>query len=119
MSPRGRLEAEDKLLHHVKDKATLDAVRGLVPDMPALVHYQDVNGNNPLHTAAETGRAVPVICALIKEGVDPTTRNRAGQIPAEVASEAGHALQATLLERAADDKRKRDLLLRQQRRSNV
>ena len=50
-----------------------------------------------------------LLCALIKEGVDSTAVNDGGQTPGDVAREAGHALQATLLDRAADDKRKRDL----------
>ena len=54
------------------------------------------------------------MCSLIKEGVDPKATNMTGRTPAYEASEAGHALQATLLERAADDKRKRDLQQQQQ-----
>ena len=48
------------------------------------------------------------MCALIKDGVDPTARNYIGQTPADMARQAGHALQATLLDRAAEDKRKRE-----------
>ena len=109
MSRTERLQAEQFVVHAVKDKPTYDAVRSLVLDMPTLIRYRDAGSNNALHSAAKHGKAVPLICALIKEGVDPTARNRAGQTPADVAREAGHALQTTLLDRAAEDKRKRDL----------
>ena len=109
LSRTERLEAERDMLHYAKDKATLDAVRSFVLDMSAQVARIDETGNNALHSAANKGRPVPLICALIKEGVDPTHRNDAAQTPAEVASEAGHTLQATLLERAAEDKRRRDI----------
>ena len=109
MSRTERVQAESGLIHHVKDKATFDAICRLVLDMSALIHYQDSDGDNALHCAAYNGKAVPLICALIKAGVDPTARTHAGQTPADMASEQGHTLQATLLERAADDKRKRDL----------
>ena len=89
-------------------------VRSLVLDMSALVDCLDHQGNNALHAAARDGKAVPLICALIKEGVDPTAINDAGQTPAETAREAGHTLHVTLLDRAADDKRKRDLKQQQQ-----
>ena len=114
MSRTERLQAECGLLHYVRDKATLEAVRSLALDMLAPVLYRMTDGNNALHTAAYLGKAVPLICALIKEGVDPTVANNAGQLPADKAREAGHTLQATLLERAADDKRKRDLLQQQE-----
>ena len=74
------------------------------------------DGSNALHTAAKHGRAAPLICALIKEGVDPASRNDAGLTPADVAEEKGHTLQATLLNRATDDKRKRDLSQQQQQK---
>ena len=119
MSRTQRLPAEISLLDSVKDTATLQAMRSLVLDMSALVRFQDRVGYNALHAAACYGRAIPLICALIKEGVDPTARNKAGQTPAHVASEAGHTLQATLLERAADDKRKRDLLQQQQQQQQT
>ena len=109
MSRAERMYEEGLLLHLVQDISTLYAVRHLVLDMPALVRHQRADGTNALHSAARDGKAVPLICALIKEGVDPTTRNNADQTPADMASEAGHTLQATLLERAAEDKRRRDL----------
>ena len=114
MSRSQRLRAEALLLHYVKDNATLNAIRALVVDMSALIEMQTATGDNPLHSVAHHGKGVPVICALIKEGVNPAARNRTGRTPADVAREAGHTLQATLLDRAADDKRKRDL---QQRRA--
>ena len=113
-----RLQAERLLLHLVKSKPSFDAVRTLVLDMSVLVTYRTTDGDTPLHTAAYNGRAVPLICALIKGGVDPVALNNAGQTPADVASEAGHTLQATLLERAADDKRKRNLLQQQQQQAD-
>ena len=114
MSRTERLQAERRLLRFVEDKPTLDAVRNLVLNMSALVSYQDAHGNNALHQAGHNGKAAPLICSLIKEGVDPTAVNDDGQTPADVAHEEGHALQATLLNRAAEDKRKRDLQQQQQ-----
>ena len=114
MSRTERLYAERQLLHGVNDTATLVALRGLVLEMPALVSYRDTDGDNALHYAARDGRAVPLICALIKEGVDPTATNDAGQTPAEMAHEKAHTLQAMLLNRAAEDKRRRDLQQQQQ-----
>ena len=105
MSRTERLEAECGLIAFAKDKATLDALHSLVLDMQALICYQDTGGNNSLHAAAVIGKPVPLICALIKEGVDPTATNNAGQTPADMASEAGYTLQATLLNRAAEDAR--------------
>ena len=82
------------------------------------MQYQDAYGNDALHAAAHNGKAVPLICALIKEGVDCTAQNCADQTPAGAAREAGHALQAALLERAAEDKRKRNLKQQQQNSDN-
>ena len=109
-----RLNAECKLLHYMQGKPTLDAVRDLVLDLSALVQHQDVYGNHALHRAAHNGKAIPLMCALIKEGVDFKAHNFANQTPVEAAREAGHALQTTLLDRAADDKRKHDLKQQQQ-----
>ena len=109
MSRTERLQAECSLLHFVNDTATLIALHSLVMDISVLLGNCVHNGNNALHTAAEYSKAVPLICALIKEGVDLTALNNSGQMPADVASEAGHTLQATLLNRAAEDKRERDL----------
>ena len=114
LSRTQRLQAEGRLAHYVKDKATLDALRSLVLDLPRLFRSRDNYGNNALHATAQDGKPIPLICVLIKEGVDPTARNNVGQTPADVAREAGHALQTTLLERAAEDKRKRDLQQQQQ-----
>ena len=108
MSRTERISAERMLLHLISNNSILNTVRGLVLNLSALVSHQDENGQNALHAAAELGKAVPLICALIKEGVDPTAINNAGQTPADVAHEAGHVLQATLLNRAAEDKRRRD-----------
>ena len=74
MSRTERLEAECKLLHYMQGKPTLDAVHDLVLNMSALVQHQDVYGNNALHRAAHDGKAVPRICALIKEGIDPAAQ---------------------------------------------
>ena len=109
MSRTERLQAEYKLLHSVEDNATLDALRGLVSDMSTLVQSKSPGGDNALHFAARHGKAVPLICALIKEGVDPTATNLFDQTPTDVAREAGHTLQATLLDRAAEGKRRREL----------
>ena len=114
MSRTERIHAECRLLASVKDTATLGAIRSLVLDMSALTSWQDEDAENALHLAACDGKAVPLICAIVKEGVDPTAKNSVNQTPADVAHEKGHTLQATLLNRAADDKRKRDLKQQQQ-----
>ena len=114
MSRRERLGAERLLLLYVANKATLNALRSLLLEITALTSEHDVVGCNALHSAAMHGKAAPLICALIKEGVDPTAKTDHDQTPAEAALEAGHTLQATLLNRAADDKRKRDLQQQQQ-----
>ena len=107
LSRAARVTAECLMLHDVKDIAALEAVRKLVLDMRALVRASDDNGVNALHAAAIYGKPVPLVCALIKEGVDPTAKNSNGQTPADVATESGHALQAKLLQRAAEDAYKR------------
>ena len=113
MSRTERLTAEDLLLHSVADNATLETVRSFALDIPALLHVQKSNGDTALHSAVQLNRAVPLICALLKEGVDPIVKNNAGQTPADMAREEGRALLATLLDRAAEDKRKRELLQQQ------
>ena len=77
-------------------------------DSSALVRYTDASKCNALHDAGCYRRQAPLICALIKHGVDPTAVNARGQTPAEMVRQAGHTLQATLLDRASEDKRKRD-----------
>ena len=114
MSRTARLEVERLLLRAVRDNSTLDVVRSLVLDMSTLVTHRTGDGGNALHYGAQSGEAVPLICALIKEGVDPSTRNNAGQTPADLARATGHVLQATLLQRAAEDKRRRDLQQQQE-----
>ena len=114
LTRRERVLAESGLLEWVENKEMLDTLRSLVLDMPALIGFRNTDGANALHSAAHDAKAVPLVCALIKEGVDPAATNDAGQTPADVARERGHALQATLLGRAADDKRKRDLKQQQQ-----
>lgn len=109
MARAERLAAECILLSSVEDVATLNAIRSLVLDMPTLIGHQSPAGRNALHYAAQVGKAIPLVCALIKEGVDPTAKDEDGLTPADVAREKGHLLQAALLERAAEDKRKRDL----------
>ena len=109
MSTTERHQAENDLLHWVRDVKTLDVLRSHVVNMPALVACLDPERNNVLHTAAFVGKTVPTICALIKEGGDPTALNEQNETPADTARRAGHTLQATLLTRAAEDKRRRDL----------
>ena len=67
-----RLQAHGVLLHHVQNSATLNGVHSLVVDMSALRQCHDIASNNALHTTASDGKAVPLICALIKESVDRT-----------------------------------------------
>ena len=114
MSGTERIRAEWRLLQYVDDTPTMKALRSLVLNKVMPVSNKDRDGNNALHYAALVGKAVPLICALITEGVDPTLINDASQTPADVAHEKAHTLQSTLLNRAADDKRKRDLLQQQQ-----
>ena len=109
MSRTGRLQAEQLLLHAVRDASTLATLCGHVLDMPRLILSQDASGIGCLHAAAAEGKLVPLLCALIKEGVDTAAVNSAGPTPADMAREAAHTLQATLLDRAAKDKRKGDL----------
>ena len=71
MSRTRRLRAEQLMLHYVKDKATLDAIRTLVLDMAPLIQHQNDQGNNALHSTARKGHPTVLLCALIKEGVHP------------------------------------------------
>jgi uncharacterized protein len=60
-------------------------------------------GDTCLHTAARHGRSAPVVCTLIKAGVDISAVNHSNQTAAQVAEERGHKLIAALLTRAAQD----------------
>ena len=82
--------------------------------MPALIRYLNGHGRNALHTAAEFGRSVQVVCKLLKLGVDCTAQNDAEQTPADVAREKGHTLLAQLLDRAAQDKQQQQQQQQQQ-----
>ena len=113
-----RVQAESAVFHQVREIATLNALCSMVLDTSVPARFMFADGSNALHSAARHGKAVPLICALIKEGVDPAATNDAGQTPAEAAREAGHTLHATLLERAADDMRRRDLMQQQQQQQN-
>ena len=53
-----------------------------------------------LHTAVHRERPLPVLCALIKLGVDCSARNAAGQTAADVARENGLKMHAQLLKGA-------------------
>ena len=105
LSTEARLEAELRLFGYVQDVPTLNVVVKCALNVPAMARFCDNSRDNALHHVAAQGKAVPLICALIKQGVDPTARNSHGQIPADVAQQRGHALQATLLSRAAEDAR--------------
>ena len=48
-------------------------------------------------------RSAPLLCRLIKMGVNQDARTVHGQTPADKAREKGHTLLAQLLDRAAQD----------------
>jgi ankyrin repeat protein len=56
-----------------------------------------------LHVAAAHKLTAPVLCLLIKAGVDLRALNDDGETAAEVASSNGNTLAAALLTRAAAD----------------
>jgi ankyrin len=69
----------------------------------ANVHTPTDRGNTALHVAAVHKFAAPVLCLLIKAGVDLHAVNSAGKTAAQVAADTGNALAAALLTRAARD----------------
>ena len=74
------------------------------PNLPLLLQIRTETGNSVLHSAIKRDRPVPVICKLLKLGVDPLAKNRHGQTPADLARSKGQTLIAQLLDRAAQDK---------------
>jgi ankyrin repeat protein len=67
------------------------------------VHRTTDQGSTCLHTAAACNYPAPVICLLIKAGVDLQALNSKGQTAAAVAHDKGNTLAAALLNRAAKD----------------
>jgi ankyrin repeat protein len=67
------------------------------------VHNTTDRGNTALHVAAVHKFAAPVLCLLIKAGVDLHALNSAGMTAAKVAADSGNTLAAALLTRAARD----------------
>jgi ankyrin repeat protein len=65
------------------------------------VHGTDDESDTMLHTAAKHGYAVPMVCLLIKAGVDLRAVNWQGKTAAQLAHDNGHTLHAQLLTRAA------------------
>jgi ankyrin repeat protein len=65
------------------------------------VRKRTADGDTCLHTAARHGRSAPVVCMLIKAGVDMSAVNDRNQTAAQVALERGNTLIAALLTRAA------------------
>jgi ankyrin repeat protein len=65
------------------------------------VHKRTADGDTCLHTAARHGRSAPVVCMLIKAGVDMSAVNDRNQTAAQVALERSNILIAALLTRAA------------------
>jgi ankyrin repeat protein len=60
-------------------------------------------GNTCLHVASTHGYPAPVICLLIKAGIDLNAVNSSGKRAVEVAVDMGNTLIAALLTRAAQD----------------
>jgi uncharacterized protein len=77
--------------------ATLQAVLAAGAD----VHRTTSLGNTCLHVAAVHNYPAPVICLLIKAGVDLQATNRYSQTAAQLAEQHGRTLIAALLNRAA------------------
>jgi Ankyrin repeats (many copies) len=65
------------------------------------VHKASVSGYTCLHTAVIHKRSAPVLCLLIKAGVDLAARNEYGHTAAEIAHSMGSYMTAALLIRAA------------------
>jgi uncharacterized protein len=66
-------------------------------------HATDPNGNTTLHAAALAGYSAPVLCLLIKAGVNLHAANSDSKTAAQVAHDKGHTLAESLIYRAAQD----------------
>jgi ankyrin repeat protein len=66
-------------------------------------HKTTDTGNTCLHVAAAHSYTAPVLCLLIKAGVDLSAMNADSMTAAQVASAKGNTLAAALLNRAAAD----------------
>lgn len=85
---------------------TVPIVR-LLLDAGAIPNATDALGSNALHYAGYFGRPAALICSLFKGGCDPGAIDDFNQTPADVARKAGHEDAAALLERLAEDARKK------------
>jgi ankyrin repeat protein len=85
-----------------RDAATLKLLLTAGADVFATT--ESGSRRTPLHVAAAHGYPASVVCMLIKAGVDLHAVNSSGQTAAQLAREHGHALLASLLIRAAQDK---------------
>jgi ankyrin repeat protein len=65
------------------------------------VHKTTDTGNTALHVAAKHKHTAPILCLLIKAGVNLSAVNSAGVTAAELAVQCGNELAAALLKRAA------------------
>jgi uncharacterized protein len=86
--------------------ATVDTVKVLLA-AGADVHVTTAAGDTCLHKAAAHALPVPVVCLLIKAGVDLLAVNNAGKTAAQVAHAKGHALIEQILNRAAAQQQER------------
>jgi Ankyrin repeat len=77
----------------------------LLLDAGASIGAKTTNDSTVLHMAASQGCSAGVICCLLKAGVDATTADADGIDAAAIATGAGHATTAALLQRAAADQR--------------
>jgi uncharacterized protein len=80
--------------------STVDTVKVLL-NAGADVHITTAAGDTCLHKAARHGLSAPVICLLIKAGIDIRALNETGQTAAQVAHDKGNTLIEQLLNRAA------------------
>ena len=100
-----RLEAECGLLCIVQEASAMYAVLELVLDVPSVVSYtgnQDAGGYNALHIAALECKGPSLVLALIKAGVDASTKAADGRTPAEIAWANGRCMQAEAMQAAQD-----------------
>jgi uncharacterized protein len=78
------------------------AIAKMLLEAGADVHITtDTSSNTCLHIAAAEGYTAAVICMLLKAGVNMLAVNSEGRTAAQLAHANGHALIATLLNRAA------------------
>jgi ankyrin repeat protein len=79
---------------------TVDTVKTLLA-AGADVHVSNAAGDTCLHKAARHGLSAPVVCLLIKAGVNLHALNKKSKTAAQVARQYGNKLIEQLLNRAA------------------